>query len=535
MRIALFATCLADTMFPQAAQATVTILERLGHQVCFPEGQVCCGQMHANTGYFKQAAKITRNHVDTFSPVLDGEWDAIVIPSGSCTGAARHEAGSPNVVGAAALAAACDALAGFDADAVTAHEEALCRRLLDGGRDLWVSHGRDTTLEVPTRQSSGYPVVERNDAPIRAYRDDVLEILGKQPLIDVRSPQEYTEQDAAGGEMFGMPLLTQEDLAAIEDTEHVTEVKTYRVAEPEYIQGPDDRKWQTGFMGSSGEIDMLTFSAGRAPEAGAAEIVMPESWVEDLGAGDAEDLVGTELTVVAATPLQEHKSVTATVVGVTKAAASGAGTAPTPSESLEQAIYDITTEGLPESQRDTYFQATAIVEDPEANEDAVKQALADQGLLAQTLEEQLGVIRGIIDAVTWVLTGFALIALLAASFGIINTLLMAVQERTREIGLMKALGMTGGKIFGLFTMEAVVIGLLGSLIGIGLGVAVGLIANQVLTTGPLSGVTGLVLFAVNPLALLLILLLIVAIAFIAGTLPALRAARKDPIEALRHE
>ena len=93
MRIALFATCLADTMFPQAAQATVTILERLGHQVCFPEGQVCCGQMHANTGYFKQAAKITRNHVDTFSPVLDGEWDAIVIPSGSCTGAARHEQG----------------------------------------------------------------------------------------------------------------------------------------------------------------------------------------------------------------------------------------------------------------------------------------------------------------------------------------------------------------------------------------------------------------------------------------------------------
>ncbi|MHD0175258.1 hypothetical protein ACNQUF_12310, partial [Corynebacterium diphtheriae] len=78
---------------------------------------------------------------------------------------------------------------------------------------------------------------------------------------------------------------------------------------------------------------------------------------------------------------------------------------PDASESLEQEIYDITTEGLPESQRDTYFQATAIVADPEANEDAVKQALADQGLLAQTLEEQLGVIRGIIDAVTWVLTG----------------------------------------------------------------------------------------------------------------------------------
>ena len=78
-------------MFPQAAQATVTLLERLGHEVVFPEGQVCCGQMHANTGYFEDAAKITRNHVKAFEPVLDGEWDAIVVPSGSCTGAVRHE------------------------------------------------------------------------------------------------------------------------------------------------------------------------------------------------------------------------------------------------------------------------------------------------------------------------------------------------------------------------------------------------------------------------------------------------------------
>ena len=78
-------------MFPQAPQATVTILERLGHEVVFPENQVCCGQMHANTGYFAQAASLIRNHVRTFEPVLDGEWDAVVVPSGSCAGATRHE------------------------------------------------------------------------------------------------------------------------------------------------------------------------------------------------------------------------------------------------------------------------------------------------------------------------------------------------------------------------------------------------------------------------------------------------------------
>ncbi len=65
-------------------------------------------------------------------------------------------------------------------------------RLLNGGRDLWMHDNRDTTLDVPSRTSSGYPVVERNDAPIRAYKDDVLGALGDGPLIDVRSPDEYT-------------------------------------------------------------------------------------------------------------------------------------------------------------------------------------------------------------------------------------------------------------------------------------------------------------------------------------------------------
>ena len=93
-------------------------------------------------------------------------------------------------------------------------------RLLNGGRDLWMAEGRDTTLEVPDRAGSGYPVVERNDAPIRAYKDDVLASLkspaqspaqspakspgGSATLIDVRSPQEYT------GERTHMPDYPEE-------------------------------------------------------------------------------------------------------------------------------------------------------------------------------------------------------------------------------------------------------------------------------------------------------------------------------------
>ncbi|MGV0627735.1 sulfurtransferase [Mycolicibacter minnesotensis] len=77
-------------------------------------------------------------------------------------------------------------------------------RLLDGGRDLWVSSGRETTLDVPSKTKSDYPVVERNDAPLRAYQADVLASIGQVPLIDVRSPQEYT------GERTHMPEYPEE-------------------------------------------------------------------------------------------------------------------------------------------------------------------------------------------------------------------------------------------------------------------------------------------------------------------------------------
>ena len=77
-------------------------------------------------------------------------------------------------------------------------------RLLDGGRDAWMDEQRDTSFDVPSYPATDYPVVERNDASIRAFADDVLSSLGTTPLIDVRSPQEYT------GERTHMPDYPEE-------------------------------------------------------------------------------------------------------------------------------------------------------------------------------------------------------------------------------------------------------------------------------------------------------------------------------------
>lgn len=84
MRVALFATCLIDALFPDAGKATVQILERLGLHPEFPLEQTCCGQMHTNSGYFEPA--LVQRYVETFEP-----YDAIVAPSASCVGAIRHQ------------------------------------------------------------------------------------------------------------------------------------------------------------------------------------------------------------------------------------------------------------------------------------------------------------------------------------------------------------------------------------------------------------------------------------------------------------
>jgi thiosulfate/3-mercaptopyruvate sulfurtransferase len=76
-------------------------------------------------------------------------------------------------------------------------------RLLDGGRDKWIAEGRPITTEPTTREPVEYPIVERDDALIRAYKDDVLAHLGN-PLIDVRSPEEYS------GERTSAPAYPEE-------------------------------------------------------------------------------------------------------------------------------------------------------------------------------------------------------------------------------------------------------------------------------------------------------------------------------------
>jgi L-lactate dehydrogenase complex protein LldE len=89
VRVALFITCFNDTLFPATGRAVVELLERLGHEVVFPEAQTCCGQMHGNTGY----EELARSLVERWERVFDG-IEVVVSPSASCVGFVRERVAS---------------------------------------------------------------------------------------------------------------------------------------------------------------------------------------------------------------------------------------------------------------------------------------------------------------------------------------------------------------------------------------------------------------------------------------------------------
>jgi L-lactate dehydrogenase complex protein LldE len=86
VRVALFTTCIGDAVLSNVVRATVEVLERLGHKVDYPSEQTCCGQMHLNSGYPDEAARLGARFVAQFA-----DYETIVSPSSSCVGTMREQ------------------------------------------------------------------------------------------------------------------------------------------------------------------------------------------------------------------------------------------------------------------------------------------------------------------------------------------------------------------------------------------------------------------------------------------------------------
>ena len=246
-----------------------------------------------------------------------------------------------------------------------------------------------------------------------------------------------------------------------------------------------------------------------------------------------DDLIGQSVALTLRLPRGEAEAFSSTIIGVR--------------DSFGNRTLDL---GLPEReamkawwfgepdilQMEGYDMLTVRAEDLSAVPGVITQ-IEELDLQTQSLEAVLNVANQVLSLLQALLGSVGALALLVAALGVANTMMMAIYERTREIGVLKALGASSGEIRSLFTMEAAMIGLIGGIFGLIFGAILGRIvdwgAHRYLIN---EGVTGVGDLSVVPLWLAVGALVFAAlIGLLAGLYPAARAARLDPVEALRHE
>lgn len=191
---------------------------------------------------------------------------------------------------------------------------------------------------------------------------------------------------------------------------------------------------------------------------------------------------------------------------------------------------------LNDAQNEGYSSVVVRVSDPVALTEVRKQ-IHERGFASVSIVDQLDQIRTvflIIDSVLGLLGG---ISLLVASFGIANTMIMSILERTREIGIMKAIGAEDREIKLIFFFEAAVIGLTGGVVGVLAAWAIEGIANRLAYRFILKpqGASFVDFFSLPPYLWIGAILFALLVSILAALYPASRAARIDPVRALRHD
>ncbi|MEX2008025.1 MAG: FtsX-like permease family protein [Candidatus Spechtbacterales bacterium] len=379
----------------------------------------------------------------------------------------------------------------------------------------------------------------------KGYINDQLQNIAPEDTMEVRRPfpqeafgslGDVSEYDPEGTESISPNtfFLTRDDLIAIEETEGVTSVTPVYQITTEYITRTGEGRYSI-IVGQYIDEMQLALAAGEllAPQDDAG-LILPKRYVEPLGLSSPEEAIGRTVTVGFLNGNEELVERDLSIRGIAEESLLGSFQAYASSDWVAQlhAVQTVNNPALALTFPAAFVRAEGANEEELA---AVQERITAQGYAAQTVADQLGQVNNVLNVIQIGLNVFGAIALLAATFGIINTLLMAVYERTREIGLMKALGMHRRQIFLLFALEALSIGFWGGALGILASVGIGLIANTIASNTFLESFEGFDLLAFPIVSSLGILAIVMVVSFLAGVLPALRASRVNPIEALRYE
>lgn len=305
-----------------------------------------------------------------------------------------------------------------------------------------------------------------------------------------QSPIRVYDPDATSTQGMTFKQMTQQDIDTLANRDDLTNVVPTYQPTLQYITFGDNT---TKFVADVSTYNATIISGvayGTLPPQGTDieenEVVLPDSYVDTLVkegvAKSANELVGKKVVMTAsqatAAPSAEELQTALATGGeaavqallrpqtqeftfTVRAVSAKSAEALTASSSIQiapnaaRAISEFTTRGTDQYQK--YLGATAVVTDGN-DPQAVKESLEKDGFYAQTAKDLQGVVFTVVNTLQGIVLGFGIIALIASVFGIINTQYISVLERTREIGLMKALGMRGRSVSRLFQFEAAWIG-----------------------------------------------------------------------------
>jgi len=354
-----------------------------------------------------------------------------------------------------------------------------------------------------------------------------------------RSPQEVSDSEDSPS---SSEPLTLQDIEAVRALEHVERIDPYVILRAEWVelQGSDKRLRTRLRAMPQYQLEETDLVAGRhLTEQSRQECIIANQYIDSFGLEKAEDALGQEVIVrvrqwtsFIGLP-SETEDFNFEIVGVTEKTLSSTQIIISIEDGKEISRFWVDnpnwyTDDIPPAILQVKLEDSQYA-------DQVAQAVEDLGLGAITSNDVLGLISTIFVIIQAVLSAFGLIALGVASLGIINTLIMAIYERTREIGVMKAVGASRGTIRLLFTAEGVIIGFLGGIIGVGIGYALGLAINRVSHATFLKDFQTFNISAFPWWLIVGVIALSTIIALAATLYPAHRASRLDPIEALRYE
>lgn len=390
-------------------------------------------------------------------------------------------------------------------------------------------------------------------------------------------PKEYDESISSltiggNGASVQIKQVTDKDVIELKKIPYIEQVRENFQLAPRYITRDGQKKYTvTGQAYNPSQKPEI--AAGFIPTHGditVGAIAIPDDYLEPLGfasakeaigktivlniqepfsASSAEDIIKSLTTAKLAKPVATPtpaaalalvpatKDVSYKVVAVTKKAATSVNFGALPvllSGKDSRIIYDYTTKGTPNYGKYVYVYAHIKEGTKDKNIIAAQADLKTKNYYTQSSKDIQKQITQVVNILQILVGVFGLITLVASIFGIVNTQYISVLERTREIGLMKALGMRGRDVRTLFMLEAGWIGFLGGAIGAVIAIAVGIPLNPWITKKLDLG-AGNSLLEFRPVQIIALIVALVLVAMIAGFLPARKAAKLDPIEALRTE